>query len=150
MHEDYILELLLWQMPPWNNMESISDAHFSGDDLIWKSNNFHRLARFGHSPQQAIFHSPVLIVQCDYLAPPAILRVKKMLLLNKWQKVIMLLILLRMLFSWFWWLKNMSHPGLGFMEYIFDLWKSYFSQRIHFKITIFSFQFTAAFNCSES
>lgn len=58
-------------------------AHFSGDDLICKASDFHRLARFGHSPQQAIFHSPVLIAQYDYLVASVVLEVRKMLLLNR-------------------------------------------------------------------
>lgn len=58
-------------------------AHFSGDDLICKASDFPRLARFGHSPQQAVFHSPVLIVQCDYLVVSMVLGARKMLLLNR-------------------------------------------------------------------
>lgn len=58
-------------------------AHFSGDDLICKASDFHRLASFGHSPQQAIFHSPILIAQYDYLVASVVLGVRKMLLLNR-------------------------------------------------------------------
>lgn len=58
-------------------------APVSGDDLICKASDFHRLARFGHSPQQAIFHSSVLIAQYDYLVASVVLGVRKMLLLNR-------------------------------------------------------------------
>lgn len=58
-------------------------AHFSRDDLICKASDLHRLARFGHSPQQAIFHSPDLIAQYDYLVASVVLGVRKMLLLNR-------------------------------------------------------------------
>lgn len=63
-------------------------AQFSGDDLICKACDFHRLARFDHSPQQAIFHSPVLIVQYDYLVASVVLGVRKMLLLNVTKKLL--------------------------------------------------------------
>lgn len=48
-------------------------ARFSGDDLICKASDYHKLARLGQSPQQAIFHSPVLIAQYDYLVASVVL-----------------------------------------------------------------------------
>lgn len=58
-------------------------GHFSADDLICKTSVFHRLFRIGYSPQQAIFHSPVLTVQYDYLVAFGVLRIKKMMLFNR-------------------------------------------------------------------
>lgn len=58
-------------------------ACISEDDLICKASDFHRLSRFGHSPQQANFHSPILIAQYDYLVALVVLGVTKMLLLKR-------------------------------------------------------------------
>jgi hypothetical protein len=52
-------------------------AHFSGDDLIYKASDFHRMAKIGHSLQQGIFFYPVLIVQCEYLVTSVFLRSKE-------------------------------------------------------------------------
>lgn len=58
-------------------------ACFIGDDLICKAGDFHRSATIGHSLRQAVFHSPVLIVQYDYLVASVVLGVQKMFLLNR-------------------------------------------------------------------
>lgn len=70
-------------MPPSKNTELVLVFISSRDDLICKASDFRRLARFSLSSQQAIFHSPVLTVQYDYLVVSVVLGVKKMLLLNR-------------------------------------------------------------------
>ena len=97
-------------------------------------------------PQQAIFHSPVLIAQYDYLVASVVLGArcccstgdKRLLYFDSVQNIITILLIPLVE-------KKMSHSGFGFIS----LWSifltyeiSYFSQRNHLKITIPTVQFT--------
>lgn len=113
-----------WHIPPSKQYRISFHAHCSREELICKATDFHRLATFGHSPQQAMFHSPVLIAQYDSLVASVVLGVKENAVAQQVTKSYYALMLVRTLmpFSWIPTVEEMSHCGFGFLS----LWSIFF------------------------